>query len=183
VLLNPNCSDLLPLRAWPSGRYVELARRLLDHDPRVRVVMTGAPSEQDEVAALVRAVGSDRCASLAGRTTLRELLVLYALAEVLVTNDSGPAHFATLTPIDVVTLFGPEHPRLFAARSPRNHVLWEGLPCSPCVSAYNNRTSPCEDNVCLQRITVDRVLAIVLQLLEQRRSSQRQELRPLAQGS
>ncbi|HMG27959.1 MAG TPA: glycosyltransferase family 9 protein, partial [Acidimicrobiia bacterium] len=107
VLLNPNCSDLLPLRAWPSGRYVELARRLLDHDPRVRVVMTGAPSEQDEVAALVRAVGSDRCASLAGRTTLRELLVLYALAEVLVTNDSGPAHFATLTPIDVVTLFGP----------------------------------------------------------------------------
>src|SRR5262249_40563074 len=59
VLLNPNCSDLLPLRAWPSGRYVELARRLLDHDPRVRVVMTGAPSEQDEVAALVRAVGSD----------------------------------------------------------------------------------------------------------------------------
>src|SRR5512132_585390 len=29
ILLNPNASDLLPLRRWPSLRYVELARRLL----------------------------------------------------------------------------------------------------------------------------------------------------------
>src|SRR6266403_1415817 len=30
ILLNPNASDLLPLRRWPSLRYVELARRLLE---------------------------------------------------------------------------------------------------------------------------------------------------------
>jgi ADP-heptose:LPS heptosyltransferase len=30
VLLNPNASDLLPLRKWPADRYVSLARRLLD---------------------------------------------------------------------------------------------------------------------------------------------------------
>ena len=57
---------------------------------------------------------------LAGKTTLRQLLVLYTLAEVLVTNDSGPAHFATLTRIRVVMLFGPETPELFAARTSRN---------------------------------------------------------------
>jgi ADP-heptose:LPS heptosyltransferase len=180
VLLNPNCSDLLPLRAWPAQRYVELAQRLLSYDPCIRIAMTGAPAERVQVEALVHAVGSDRCLSIAGRTTLRELLAAYTLADVLVTNDSGPAHFATLTPVDVVTLFGPEHPDLFAARSPRNHVLWEGLPCSPCVSAYNNRTSPCRDNVCLQRISVDRVLAIVLDVLERRRPRRRQALRSLA---
>jgi len=142
--------------------------------------MTGAPAERVQVEALVHAVGSDRCISIAGRTTLRELLTAYTLADVLVTNDSGPAHFATLTPVDVVTLFGPEHPDLFAARSPRNHVLWEGLPCSPCVSAYNDRTSSCRDNVCLQRISVDRVLAIVLDVLERRRPRHHQALHPLA---
>ena len=73
------------------------------------------------------------------------------------TNDSGPAHFATLTPIDVVTLFGPETPALFAARTPRNHVLWSAIACSPCVSAFNNRQSSCRDNVCMQRLTVDQV--------------------------
>ena len=88
---------------------------------------------------------------------LRQLLVLYTLADVLVTNDSGPAHFATLTPIRVVTLFGPETPKLFAAVTPRNTVLWAGLLCSPCVSAYNNRMSPCCDNRCMQAITVDQV--------------------------
>ena len=180
VLLNPNCSDLLPLRAWPAQRYVELAQRLLSYDPCIRIAMTGAPAERVQVEALAHAVGSDRCISIAGRTTLRELLTAYTLADVLVTNDSGPAHFATLTPVDVVTLFGPEHPDLFAARSPRNHVLWEGLPCSPCVSAYNDRTSSCRDNVCLQRISVDRVLAIVLDVLERRRPRRHQALRSLA---
>src|SRR5262249_1778033 len=114
-------------------------------------------------------------------TTLRELLVLYTLADVLVTNDSGPAHFATLTPLDVVTLFGPEHPALFAARSLRNRVLWAGVPCSPCVTPYNNRTSPCRNNVCMQPIPVAPVFAAVVELLESRAVQRRQPVRSLAQ--
>ena len=168
ILLNPNCSDLLPLRRWPIERYVELARRLIDKYPEVHVAMTGGPTEGATIATLVGKVGSDRCFNLAGRTTLRQLLVIYGLAEVLVTNDSGPAHFATLTPIDVVTLFGPESPRLFAARTVRNHVFWAGIACSPCVSALNGRTSPCQDNVCMQRIDVDRVFEEVCRLYEAR---------------
>ena len=42
-----------------------------------------------------------------------DLLVLYMRREILVTNDSGPAHFASLTPIHVASLFGPETPALF----------------------------------------------------------------------
>jgi len=86
------------------------------------------------------------------------LALSLSLSRVLVTNDSGPAHFATLTPIEVVTLFGPETPALFAARTSRNHVIWAALACSPCVSAANNRLSTCRDNLCMQRITVDEVL-------------------------
>lgn len=175
ILLNPNCSDLLPLRRWPIERYTELARRLLRRYQEVHVAMTGGPAEGDAVAAIVRQVGSDRCFNLAGRTTLRQLLVIYGLAEVLVTNDSGPAHFATLTPIDVVTLFGPENPRLFAARTIRNHVFWAGITCSPCVSALNGRTSPCKDNVCMQRIDVDQVFEEVCRIYETRRATESAE--------
>ena len=174
ILLNPNCSDLLPLRRWPTERYTELAQRLIHRYPEVHVAMTGGPNEGEEVAKIVEQVGSDRCFNLAGRTTLRQLLVIYELAEVLVTNDSGPAHFAALTPIDVVTLFGPENPRLFAARTVRNHVFWAGIACSPCVSALNGRTSPCKDNVCMQRIGVDRVLDEVCRIYEVRARSVQQ---------
>ncbi len=131
---------------------------------------SGRPDEAAGAERLVRAVASPRCVSFAGRTTLGQLLALYSLSQVLVTNDSGPAHFATLTPIDVVTLFGPETPALFAARSPRNHVLWAGLACSPCVNAFNNRLSGCRDNLCMQRITVDAVVAEALAALQRRLS-------------
>jgi len=68
-------------------------------------------------------IGSDRVIPLAGKTTLRQVLALYTRSEILVTNDSGPAHFASMTPIHVVTLFGPETPALFAARSPNAIAL------------------------------------------------------------
>lgn len=171
VLLNANCGDLLPLRRWPTEHYVALATRLLKRYPELHIALTGAPVEAPQVEAIVARIGVDRCFSLAGHTSLRELLVVYCLAEVLVTNDSGPAHFSALTPVDVITLFGPETPRLFAARTPRNHVFWEGLVCSPCVNAFNGRTSACKDNACMQRIDVERVFAETCRLYEERQAS------------
>jgi ADP-heptose:LPS heptosyltransferase len=97
------------------------------------------------------------------KTTLSQLLVLYTLAEVLITNDSGPAHFASMTPITVITLFGPETPLLFRALTPRAIPIYMQLPCSPCVNAYNNRQSPCRDNICMKSITVDHVFKVACQ--------------------
>jgi ADP-heptose:LPS heptosyltransferase len=168
VLLNPNASDLLPLRRWEPERYVELARRLLGHFPEIRIGMTGAPTEVAPIEQLVEAVGSRRCFSFAGKTTLRQLLILYSFAELLITNDSGPAHFASMTPINVITLFGPETPSLFAARTARNTPIWMGIACSPCVNAFNNRQSPCTNNVCMQQITVEMVLDHAVNVLRER---------------
>ena len=168
VLLNANCGDLLPLRRWEPQRYVELARKLLAHYPDVTIALTGAPSEAPEAEALVAQVGSPRCVSLAGRTTLDQLFALYGLSELMITNDSGPAHYATVTPIDVITLFGPETPAVFGARTPRSHILWKGIACSPCVNAFNDRQSACTDNVCMQRITVDDVFELACRVYDTR---------------
>jgi ADP-heptose:LPS heptosyltransferase len=168
VLLNANCSDLLPLRRWEPSNYVALARRLVETYPDVHVAFTGAPDEAAAVEPLVREIGSTRCFSVAGKTTLRQLLALYDLATVLVTNDSGPAHFASLTSVDVITLFGPETPELFGAPSPRSHVVWAGTACSPCVNAYNNRLSRCRDNVCMKAISVDEVFGRAREVLDRR---------------
>jgi ADP-heptose:LPS heptosyltransferase len=157
VLLNPNASDLLPLRRWPPLRYVQLARRLLERYPELFIGFTGAPGEALLNNQLADEVGSDRVIRLAGKTTLRQVLVLYTRSEILVTNDSGPAHFASMTPIRIIALFGPETPALFAARSPNTIALWAGIACSPCVNAYNNRQSVCRNNLCMQAITVNDV--------------------------
>ena len=121
------------------------------------MAFTGSEAERTKIAELVAQVGSGRCVDLSGRTSLRQLLTVYGLAEVLVTNDSGPAHFASLTEIDAVVLFGPETPLLFAAPGPRNHAIWAGIACSPCVNAFNNRQTACRDNVCMKAIGTDQV--------------------------
>jgi ADP-heptose:LPS heptosyltransferase len=156
------------LRRWDERNYVALARRLLSEFSGIHVGFTGAPDELREIERLVHEVASPRCFCIAGRTTLRELLVSYGLAEVLVTNDSGPAHFAALTSIDVVSLFGPETPLLFGAPGARSHPLWAGLACSPCVNAFNNRQTACVDNVCMKSITVERVFEEVCRIYRHR---------------
>ncbi|HEY4258138.1 MAG TPA: glycosyltransferase family 9 protein [Candidatus Udaeobacter sp.] len=171
ILLNPNASDLLPLRRWPTLRYAELAQRLLERYPDLFIGFTGAPAEAVPNNQLADEVDSRRVIALAGKTTLRQLLVLYTRSEILVTNDSGPAHFASLTPIRVVTLFGPETPALFAARSTNVTALWAGIACSPCVNAYNNRQSVCRNNLCMQAITVDDVFEEVIRIYDSRTST------------
>jgi ADP-heptose:LPS heptosyltransferase len=171
ILLNPNASDLLPLRRWSERRYVELARRLLERYPELFIGFTGARSEAAANNQLAAEVSSSRVIQLAGKTTLRQLLVLYTRSDILVTNDSGPAHFASMTPIGVVTLFGPEAPALFAARSANATALWAGIACSPCVNAYNNRQSVCRNNLCMQAIAVDDVFEEVTRIYDSRKST------------
>jgi len=165
VILNPNAGDLVAQRRWPMGRYIELAGRLLDRSDDIVVVVTGASAEAAQAVELVGAVDSARCVSVAGRTSMRDLLVLYSCAQLLITNDSGPAQYAALADIDVVTLFGPESPHVFASLSARSHVVWAELPCSPCVNAFNDRRSTCVDNRCMQRIDVGEVYQVADRLL------------------
>lgn len=92
--------------------------------------------------------------------------------------DREPADFAALTSIEVVTLFGPETPALFAALSPRNQPLSAGLVCSPCVNAFNDRQSSCTNNVCMQMLSVDQVSDAAVRARERRKHASGQRPAP-----
>ena len=165
IVVNPNASKLISIRKWPLEHYAELVRRLLQ-DPRNACVITGLASEREDAQFILDRVTSDRLVSLTGKTSLSELIDLFNLAEVLVTNDSGPAHFAALTDVHVVVFFGPETPDLYRPLTDRCTVMYSAYACSPCVSAYNQRKSVCTDNRCLTSISVDTVHAAVAEILE-----------------
>jgi ADP-heptose:LPS heptosyltransferase len=158
-LLNPNLIDLLPLRRWPREHFLDLGRRLLAHCPRARLALIGLPRERLLSQQLAREICPQRACSLAGETSIRGLVTLCTLADLLVTSDSGPAHMAAFTELPIVTIFGPETPQLYAPLTKRGVSLWSGLACSPCLNAFNHRRSCCQDNVCTQSISVDQVLA------------------------
>ncbi|NMG77052.1 glycosyltransferase family 9 protein [Aromatoleum diolicum] len=165
VLVNANASALLPQRRWPQEHFVALVRSVLEHFADVRVLLIGAAEDGATTGAIAAQLADSRCVDVAGRFALGELPALFSLSAVMVSNDSGPAHFAAVTPLPVIVLFGPETPVLFRPLGVAT-VLSAGLACSPCVNAGNQRRSRCADNQCMQRISVDEVFAALCPVLE-----------------
>lgn len=160
ILLNPNASDMLPLRKWQEDRFIELGKRISFSYPNALIIITGAPDERVAAEKICERIKSKEnnsvpIISLAGKTTLRELFTLYTISDVIVTNDSGPGHFASMTDIKSIVLFGPETPELFGPM--KGNIVWKKLACSPCVNVFNHRFSPCKNNICMQTISVDEV--------------------------
>lgn len=165
VLIYPS-GGILPIRAWPLQNYLALSRTLLDQGYAVGVI--GMKGDREIAQAVVDHCNSPHCINLAGYTrSVRHLLAVFHRASLLVTNDGGPGQFAALTPqLPAIIFFGPETPVLYRSLGDNAYCFHRQLPCSPCLTAYNHRTSPCDgDNQCLKQITVDQVLAKAHEML------------------
>jgi lipopolysaccharide heptosyltransferase II len=158
ALVSPG-GGILPIRAWPIEHYRALCTNLLDDGHAVAII--GLPGDKPFGEDLVAHCRSPYCVDLTGYTkTVRHLLALFHRASLLVTNDGGPGQFAAVTPVPTIILFGPETPLLYGTLSRHSYGFHLGLPCSPCLTAYNHRTSPCDgDNQCLKQITPEDVIA------------------------
>jgi ADP-heptose:LPS heptosyltransferase len=162
VLVYPG-GGILPIRAWPLESYTALCAGLVADGCAVAVI--GLKDDQALARQLVANVQSSSPGStvidLTGYTrSIAELLALFHVAQLLVTNDGGPGQFAALTPIWTLMLFGPETPSLYAPHTPRCYSFYSQWPCSPCLTAYNHRASYCDgDNQCLKVISPVTVLA------------------------
>ena len=164
VIFNANASDLMPLRRWPRKYYIELGRKLLETYGDIIILLTGAPSEREGLD-IIRAALGDRCVNFAGLTGFSELAPLYAVSRLMLTNDSGPAHFAAVTDLPTFVFFGPETPALYGSLG-NFTPIYAGLACSPCVSAANHRKSACDDNQCVKVITPDFVFDMLKKELD-----------------
>jgi ADP-heptose:LPS heptosyltransferase len=160
VLLSPNAGDLLPIRAWAVENYMALTQKIIEQFNAV-VVVIGLEGASREAARILAHVGPERCVDFTNQTSFRDLLDLLNLADVLVTADGGPAHFAALMSIKNIVLYGPETPVLYAPLGGNATCLFAGLACSPCLSAYNHRKTSCTEPKCMQAITVNQVFKVV----------------------
>jgi lipopolysaccharide heptosyltransferase II len=164
VLVSPS-GGILPIRAWPIEHYRALCQALIADGHAIAII--GLNSDHAFGQDLVAHCRSPHCVDLTGYTrTVRHLIALFHRASLLVTNDGGPGHFAAVTPVPTIVLFGPETPVLYGSLSTNAYCFHLNLPCSPCLTAYNHRASPCDgDNQCLKRITPDVVLGKAREML------------------
>ncbi len=156
----------LSIRAWPFGYYVILIRKLLKAGSNIGII--GLSADSHLAQGFIQTLKSPNVFDLTGYTrSLTDLMALFHIASLLITNDGGPVHIAALSPIPTITIFGPETPILYGSLSPNAENLFAGLSCSPCLSAYNHRNSPCDgDNVCLKSITPEKIFSVSMKYLE-----------------
>lgn len=167
IILNSNASDIIPHRKWPIDHFKTLTHYILSYYSNSIVVFTGLQKEFEKINNVLSPLNNSRTLNMAGMLSLRELIVLYTISDVLVTNDSGPGHFASLTNIHNIVLFGPETPIIFSPLSPNTHIIHTDLACSPCVNPFNHRFSPCTNNICMNRISPEHVFDKIKSILSQ----------------
>ncbi|MBO9572847.1 MAG: glycosyltransferase family 9 protein [Chitinophagaceae bacterium] len=157
ILLNANASDMLPQRRWQQENFAAVAKQLLSNFRDIIIVATGAPSERNYVQKVIDMASEPRFVNSAGVFKFDELVPLYSVSTLMLTNDSGPAHFASVTPLKVFVLFGPETPALYGPLGGNAEPFYLKLPCSPCVSAANHRKTTCETRPCITTISPQHV--------------------------
>jgi ADP-heptose:LPS heptosyltransferase len=164
VLVYPG-GGALPIRAWPAEHYLEICTSLLGQGYAVGVI--GLPADNAAAKLIVSRCGSARLLDLTSYTaSIRHLLALFHRASLLIANDGGPGQLAALTPLPTIVFFGPETPMLYGPLSKNHYCFYRSLACSPCLTAYNHRTSPCDgDNQCLKQIMPEQVLKQARQML------------------
>jgi len=168
ILVYPS-GGVLPIRAWPLEHFGRLCEGLLDDGYAVGII--GAKEDKALGSLIIESCKNPCCVDLIGYTdSVRRLLALYHRASLIVANDGGPSQLAALTSTPVLVLFGPETPVLYKPLGENVHCFYRSLPCSPCLTAYNHRRSPCDgDNQCLKQISPDQVIAKARDILRARR--------------
>lgn len=152
VILNPG-AYYGPAKRWPTSKFAELAA-LFQKRKAAEILMTGS-AEDVSLCESVASRLERRPATLAGQTTLQELLGIISVSSLFVTNDTGPMHMANALRVPVVALFGPTDPRLTGPIQQPSAVIKKDVPCWPCTY----RECP-YDHRCMMRIEPEEVFLV-----------------------
>jgi len=137
-------------KRWPTERYAALADRLID-ELGAQVLLVGSNAEA-EVSLEVSNQMRNQALTLTGQTDLAELVATLSLVDLLVTNDTGPAHIASALGRPTLVIFGPTNPLTTRPFSQFGEIVREPPYCAPCML----RDCPI-DHRCMTAITPDDV--------------------------
>ncbi|MEW6746858.1 MAG: glycosyltransferase family 9 protein [Planctomycetota bacterium] len=163
VALHPGSGDNFPGRRWPADCFAAVGDALVEKHG-ARVLVTGAAAERPlthQVVCTMRRRGVD----LAGRLDLRAWIELLARLDLLVSNDTAPVHIAGALGTPLVAVYGPNTPEIYGPLHTASRVAYKHLPCSPCLTNLNAKSSACRLPACILGIEVETVLAAAESLL------------------
>lgn len=159
ICLNPGAA-FGSAKFWPTESWVEVARTLADERGCGVLVLCG-PAERALAGQIAAGANRREVRSLADYPpSLGLTKACVRRADLLITTDSGPRHFATAFDRPTLTLFGPTHVAWTETYHARAVHLQKPVPCGPC----QRRVCPL-DHRCMKELTPGEVLTEARRLL------------------
>ena len=147
-----------PAKRWLPERFAEAAAKVAAQTP-VQWVLFGTPKDAEIGEQIATSLG-DSCVNRIGQTTLDQLILALRDCRLLLTNDTGTMHLASLLGVPVVAIFGSTEPGLTGPLGDRHIILRHHVECSPCFL----RKCPI-DFRCMKAVAVQEVVDAVLSIL------------------
>jgi heptosyltransferase-2 len=136
-------------KRWPAEAYAALADKLIETNRQVLLI--GSKDEAD-VSQNVTNRMRNRPVVLTGKTSLDQITAVLSAVDLIVTNDTGPAHIGAALGRPTLVIFGPTNPLTTRPFAPVAEILRHPPDCAPCML----RDCPI-DHRCMTAITVDEV--------------------------
>jgi heptosyltransferase-2 len=154
IVINPGAS-YGPSKMWPAERFAAVAKSL--HESHgARIVVSTGPGEEAVAAAVDAALEGPAQIYRGKELPLDLLIATVKRAKVLLTNDTGPRHFAVAQGIRTVVLMGSTDPRYTATPAEVGVVIRRELECGPCHETVCPLTGA-EHHQCLRLIDAPEV--------------------------
>jgi ADP-heptose:LPS heptosyltransferase len=134
ILINLSASSLL--RRWPDASFAALLDRIRSLRPTASIVIVGLPQDGESATML-----AGRFEGTASVPTLRELMALVAMSDIVVSPDTAVCHMAAAFERTLVSLALRDHEAWVPASTPGARVIgpsaetFEGLEIRPVVDA------------------------------------------------
>jgi heptosyltransferase-2 len=148
-------------KCWPPEHFARLAE-LIEQRWNCRLLLFIGPGEETIAHEIVQLTRATIINTGPDNVDLALLKPLIQCCRLLVTNDTGPRHYAVAFDIPVVVLMGPTDPRYTNANLDQTIVLRRELDCSPC----HLKECPL-DHRCMREITPQAVLQAAERLVQE----------------
>jgi heptosyltransferase-2 len=144
-------------KRWPAEYFAAVANEKMAEGYQVWIL--GGPKDEP-IAAKINELCALRCVNVCGRTSIPEAIDALALADMVVSNDSGLMHIAAALKRPLVVIYGSSSPGFTPPLTDHVQSLSLHLPCSPCFE----RVCPLTHLNCLNQLEPSMVLAAMQQL-------------------
>ncbi|MFA6715447.1 MAG: lipopolysaccharide heptosyltransferase II [Victivallaceae bacterium] len=120
-------------KRWPPEFFAGIAKAFLAENPEWKILIIGAPDDRVIAERIINSAACENLVSIAGDTSVGEMIEAIRRCRFIFSNDSGPVHVAAAFSKTVFAVFGPTDPAKTGPYGDFHYIFQNKLKCIKCL--------------------------------------------------